>query len=125
MRMMSLFKSARKQPLIKMFSRRRSNKGAMWASLIGLAISAVMLKMNNGQKKGSNNNFQNMLKMNNGQKKNSNINFQNMLKNNPFKNGAPMINDTALAEFSEELISKTMQNQSNQQNSQQNSQKNF
>lgn len=124
MRMMSLFKSTSKQPFFKMFSRKRSNKGAMWASLIGLGISAVMMKMNKGQKRDTNENgFKNVNSYANGSgNTNSNgnananpngvgkINFQNLMKNNPLKGNSSMMNDAALAEFSEELMSKALQN---------------
>ena len=99
MRTKSLFRFASKQPFFKMFSRRRrNNKGAMWASLIGIGISAVA-----------------MLSKNKGQKKTSSINFQNLMKNNPLKTSTPNISDAALAEFSEELMSKALQNNQNNQ----------
>ncbi|MGG5254185.1 hypothetical protein ACQYAD_11885 [Neobacillus sp. SM06] len=96
MRTKSLFKFASRQPFFKMFSRRRNNKGAMWASLIGIGISAVA-----------------MLTRNKGQKKVPSINFQNLMKNNPLKTSSPNISDAALAEFSEELMSKALQNNQN------------
>ncbi len=96
MRTKSLFRFAGRQPFFKIFSRRRNNRGAMWASLIGVGISAVA-----------------MFTRNRGQKKISSINFQNLMKNNPLKKSSPNISDAALAEFSEELMSKALNNNQN------------
>ncbi|XJZ28966.1 hypothetical protein ACF5W4_09360 [Bacillota bacterium Lsc_1132] len=98
MRMKSLFKPVGKRSFFNMFSRKRSNRGALWASLIGLGISAVMFRRNKGQKNASR------------------INFQNLMKNNPLKSSSPAKSNAALAEFSEELMSKALQN--NNQNNQ-------
>lgn len=108
MRMTSLFKSARKQPFIRMFTRKRNNNGAMWASLIGLGISAVMFGLNKGQNKGQNKGAN--VPIPNGQSTGTMGSIQNLLQNNPFKASPSTMNDAAITEFSEELISKALQN---------------
>lgn len=94
MKMMnSIFNLAGRQSIMKMLKRRRNNnRGVMWASLISLGISAIVMAMRKGQR----NNMPGT--------------FQNMLKKFTVKNNGSMMNNTALTEFSNEFSSKSFQN---------------
>jgi hypothetical protein len=95
MKIWSLF---RKQPYMKMFTRKRSNKGAVWASLISLGATAAVWGMSKGK----------MTKGNSEERKNKPTG--NMLTNLIGNRNIPMMNDAALTEFSEELINKAVNN---------------
>ena len=86
MKVMSLFK---KQPYMKMFTKKRSNKGAWWASLISLGATAAVWGMTKGKKRES-----------------TMLPLQNMFKNLTTNKNIPMMDNSALTEFSEELINK-------------------
>jgi hypothetical protein len=90
MKMMSLLNSVKKQPYLNMFRRKRSNKGVMWASLISLGVSTLVMMLGKGQRK------------------NVTSSFQNFTKNISAKGKIPMMNNAALSEFSEEFLSKNV-----------------
>jgi hypothetical protein len=89
MRAMTLI---RKVPYIKMFTKKRSNKGVVWASLISLGATAAVWGMT---------------KVNKKEKTTVPIGkmFSNMISN---KNMPNMNNAAALTEFSEELVSDVL-----------------
>jgi hypothetical protein len=88
MRVMSLI---RKQPYIRMFTKKRSNKGAVWASLLSLGATAVVWGMTKGKK---------------SEKKSVPLRnmFTNMMGNKNFTN----MSNTALTEFSDELVNNVL-----------------
>ncbi|WML44771.1 hypothetical protein [Neobacillus sp. PS3-40] len=86
MKIMSLLK---KQPYMKMFTKKRSNKGAVWASIISLGATAAVWGMTKGKMRES--------KMQP---------LQNMFKSLTANKNIPIMNDAALTEFSEEFINK-------------------
>ncbi|KOP82324.1 hypothetical protein ACFFHH_22285 [Cytobacillus solani] len=45
----ALFNTMRKQNIMKMFGRKRNNKGIVWASLLGLGVSAVAYGLKRNQ----------------------------------------------------------------------------
>jgi hypothetical protein len=100
MKIWSLF---RKQPYMKMFTRKRSNKGAFWASLISIGASAAVWGMTKGK----------MTKGNGNREERKNQPTGNMLTNLIGNRNIPMMNDAALTEFSEEIISKAVNNNNN------------
>lgn len=83
---------------MRMFTKKRSNKGFLWASLISLGASAAVWGLTKGKKSD--------IRM-------PRIPVQNMFKNLNINKNIPMMNDTALTEFSEELINKAMNTQTN------------
>jgi (p)ppGpp synthase/HD superfamily hydrolase len=89
MKMVSFLKTVKKQPYLNMFKKKRNNKGVMWASLISLGISTLMMMLSKGKR----------------QKVTSS--FQNLTKNITSKSGMPMMNN-ALAEFGAEFFSKNI-----------------
>jgi hypothetical protein len=90
MKMVSLLKTVRKQPYLNLFKKKRSNnKGVMWASLISIGVSTLMMMLSKGKRAKVTSSFQNLTK---------NI------------SGIPMMNN-ALAEFGEELFSKNIPGQ--------------
>jgi hypothetical protein len=144
MKMVSLLKSAKKQPYLNMFKKKRNNNGVMWASLISIGISALMMMLGKGKREKFTSSFQNLTK--NITEKSSNQVMNNMpltefaeelnLGKNLSKDGATngynaektefskendsldipvnanisQMNDSALTDFSEELLSKAIEN---------------
>lgn len=99
-------KSIRKMPIIKMFMPKRRKNGALWASLAGLGISAAVFGATKGKQKNFTLPFAGNMK---------NIAPKLNLKgaNNAVKNMVPKVNinsmdNTALAEFSEELLQSAL-----------------
>lgn len=92
MKRMSLLNSVTKQPYMNMFRKKRSNKGVMWASLISLGVSTLVMMLSKGKRK------------------NVTSPFQNFTKNIAPKSNISMMNDAALTEFSEELLTKAVEN---------------
>lgn len=90
MKFMSFFNN--RQGFMKMSRRKQSNRGVMWASLISVAVSSIALLMRRGGNR------------------NTAPSLQNFVNNFTSKRNVPMMDDAALTEFSEELISKAMQN---------------
>ena len=74
-----------------MLPKKRKTRGTMWASLIGLGISAIVI----GMTKGKRNEYKPPL--------------QNIVKTIKPKSGLGM-NDLALAEFSDELLASALKN---------------
>ncbi len=97
---MNLFSLLNKrQPLMKMFRRKQNNnRGVMWASLLSLAVSAAAYVLSRGQKQ-----------TNEGSTSKTSP-LQNIVSNLAPKNNISLMNDAALTEYSEELISKAIQN---------------
>ncbi|MED3563623.1 hypothetical protein [Bacillus xiapuensis] len=91
------------QPFLNMFKRKRKNRGAMWASLFGLGISAAVFGVTRGKRKISVPPIQNM--QNSVQN-----NMQNMMKNFTPKTNINMMDNAALTEFSEELLESALKN---------------
>ncbi|MGX6444222.1 hypothetical protein ACWM35_13475 [Neobacillus sp. K501] len=78
-----------KLPFFNMFVKKRKRSGTMWASLIGLGLSAAVFGMTRGRRKDIALPFQ-----------------QNMNSRNGMTN-------LALAEFSEELLASALKNDKN------------
>ncbi|PAE33327.1 hypothetical protein [Bacillus sp. 7884-1] len=82
----ALFKIGRRQNILNMFGRRRNNRGILWASILGMGISAAAY----------------------GFRRNSNINMlnsvQNLMNNFRFRNITPIPKMANLTEFSKELV---------------------
>ncbi len=82
----ALFKIGRRQNILNMFGRRRNNRGMIWASILGLGISAATYGLSRNRKR-------NMLSP-----------VQNLMKNFQFRNIAQMPNMANLTEFAKELV---------------------
>jgi hypothetical protein len=82
----ALYKIGRKQNILKMFGRRRNNRGMLWASILGLGLSAAAY----GFRRNRNRNMPNSV--------------QNVMNNTRFGNIIPMPKMANLMEFSKELI---------------------
>ncbi|MEH7502101.1 hypothetical protein V7152_08645 [Neobacillus drentensis] len=74
------------QPFFKMFARKRKSRGTMWASLLGIGLSAAVFGMTKGKRKDLANPF------------------QNMVKNFAPKTNLNIMDNAAITEFSEELL---------------------
>jgi hypothetical protein len=98
MKIMSLM---RKQPYMKMFTKKRSNKGAVWASLISIGATAAVWGMTKSKMKDS---------TRDSSKDSTKKPVRNMLTNLIGNKNIPMMNDAALTEFSEDLINKVVNN---------------
>ena len=85
-------KDIRKQPFFKLFAPKRKSKGALWASLLGIGVSAAVF----GATKGKRKNFA--------------LPFQNVVKNFSPKTNFNSMNNAALTEFSEELLESALKN---------------
>jgi hypothetical protein len=86
--MVSLLKTVKKQPYLNMFAKKRSNKGVLWASLISLGVSTLMMMLSKGKREKVTSSVQNFTK---------NITASKL----------PMMNN-ALAEFGAEFFSKNI-----------------
>ncbi|WP_251555514.1 hypothetical protein [Neobacillus muris] len=82
----TFFSTRQGQNLIKMFNRRRNNRGILWASLIGLGVSAAAVF---GLRRNGNRNILAPVQ-----------NFTNNVRNN----GQMKRMATAVTEFSKELV---------------------
>jgi hypothetical protein len=80
------------KPFFNMFGRKRKGRGTMWVSLLGVGISAVVLGLTRGKRKN-----------------NIIVPFQDVVQSFTPKNNMN-INNTALAEFSEELLASALRN---------------
>jgi hypothetical protein len=78
-------------PFFNMFGKKRKNRGTMWISLLGVGISAAIFGLTRGKRKNIVQPFQEVVQSFTPKK---NIN----------------INNTALAEFSEELLASALKN---------------
>jgi hypothetical protein len=83
------------KPLYNMFGKKRKSRGTMWASLIGLGISAAVVGLTRGKKK-------NMTQP-----------FQHIVQSFTPKTNLNHMNNAALAEFSEELLASALKNDKN------------
>ncbi|MEH7383377.1 hypothetical protein V7138_23160 [Bacillus sp. JJ1533] len=82
---MNLFNKGRRLNLFNMFNRRRNNRGILWASLLGLGVSAAVL----------------------GLRRNGNKDMMEPIRN-VIKNGQM---PSFITEFSKELVSNIKLNQ--------------
>jgi hypothetical protein len=80
-----------KLPFFNWFAKRRRTRGTMWASLLGLGISAAVFGLTRGKRKYTA------------------LPFQNMMKNFTVRNPGVMGN-AALTEFSQELLASALKN---------------
>jgi hypothetical protein len=81
----ALFNIGRRQNILKMFGRRRNNRGMMWASMLGLGVSAAAY----GLRRNRNRNMQDPV--------------QNLMNNFRLRNDGQMPKMANLTEFSKEL----------------------
>ncbi|MBT2738899.1 hypothetical protein [Bacillus sp. ISL-7] len=79
-------KKVKVQPFFNMFRRKRKSRGAMWASLLGIGISAAVFGVTKGKRKDLA------------------LPFQNMVKNFTPKTNLNLMDNQAITEFSEELL---------------------
>jgi hypothetical protein len=79
------------KPFFKMFGKKRKSRGTMWVSLLGVGISAAVFGLTRGKRK------------------NIAVPFQDVVQSFTPKNNLH-INNTALAEFSEELLASALRN---------------
>jgi hypothetical protein len=92
------------QAFMKLFRRKQNNNGVMWASLISLAVSAVAYVLSKGLRQNTNENT-------NTEKRRYNTpSLRNFVSSITPKGNISMMNDAALTEYSEELISKAIEN---------------
>ncbi|WP_312471501.1 hypothetical protein [Neobacillus sp.] len=84
-------RSNRKQSFFKVLKPKRKSNGAMWASLLGLGISAATV-----------------FGVTRGKRKDFTLPFQNVVKNFSPKMNFNRMDDTALTEFSEELLESAL-----------------
>jgi hypothetical protein len=81
-----LLNTGRRQNMLKTFGRKRNNRGMMWASLLGLGVSAAAYGI--GKNRNSN-----MLRP-----------VQNVLNSIRTRTAGQMPNAAAITEFSKELV---------------------
>jgi hypothetical protein len=74
------------QPFFNMFARKRKSRGAMWASLLGIGLSAAVFGVTKGKRKDLA------------------LPFQNVVKNFTANTNLHQMDNTAITEFSEELL---------------------
>ncbi len=79
------------KPFFNMFGKKRKSRGTMWVSLLGVGISAAVIGLTRGKRK------------------NVSVPFQDVVQSFTPKNNIN-INNTALAEFSEELLASALRN---------------
>src|SRR4051794_7803543 len=82
-------------PFFNMVGKKRKRRGTMWASLLGLGISAAVFGLTRGKRK-------NMVQP-----------IQNLVQRFTPKTNLNNMNNTALAEFSEELLASALRNDKN------------
>lgn len=82
----ALLNTGRRQNILKMFGRKRNNRGMMWASLLGLGVSAAAYGL--------------------GRNRNRNIlrPVQNVMNNIRIRTASQMPKAAAITEFSKELV---------------------
>jgi hypothetical protein len=112
MKMVSFLKTVKKQPYLNMFKKKRSNKGVMWASLISLGISTLMMMLTKGKRQKVTSSFQNLTKNISGMPMMNNalaeFGAEFFTKNISAKDGAAKRNNEGLTEFGEEFHSKSI-----------------
>jgi hypothetical protein len=82
------------KPFFNLFGKKRKSRGTMWVSLIGVGISAAVFGLTRGKRK-------NIVQP-----------FQDVVQSFTPKNNINL-NNTALAEFSEELLASALRNDHN------------
>lgn len=82
-------------PFFNMFGKKRKRRGALWTSLLGVGISAAVF----GLTRGKRNNIA--------------VPFQNVVQSFTPKTNLNGMSNTALAEFSEELLASALRNDKN------------
>ena len=82
----ALLNTKRKQNIFKMFGRKRNNRGMIWASLLGLGVSAAAYGLKRNQNR-------NMLRP-----------VQNVMNNIRMRTTGNMPNVAAVTEFAKELV---------------------
>ncbi|MFF2450659.1 hypothetical protein ACFVSW_26805 [Neobacillus sp. NPDC058068] len=85
----------RRQPFIRLFAPKRKSRGAMWASLVGIGLGAAVFGAARGRRKTLA------------------LPLQNAVKNFSSKINFNKMDDAALTEFSEELLTSAL-NKNNQ-----------
>lgn len=81
-------------PFFNLFTPKRKSKGTMWASLLGLGLSAAVLGVTRGKRKDITRPIQNAVK--------------NFTPNLSPKANINLMDNAALTEFSEELLSSAL-----------------
>ncbi|WP_144546980.1 hypothetical protein [Bacillus sp. X1(2014)] len=85
-------KKIKAQPFLKMFAKKRKSRGAMWASLLGIGLSAAVFGVTKGKRRDLA------------------LPIQNMVKNFTPKANLSLMDNAALTEFSEELLMSALNN---------------
>lgn len=85
----TLFNMGRRQNILKMFGRRRNNRGMVWMSMLGLGISAAAYGLRGNRNR-------NMLRP-----------VQNVMNNIRTQTAGNMPNVAAITEFAKELVPDT------------------
>ena len=80
------------KPIFNMFGNKRKGRGTMWVSLLGVGISAAVFGLSRVKRKN-----------------NIAVPFQDVIQSFTHKNNLN-INNTAMAEFSEELLESALKN---------------
>ena len=83
-------KKVKVQPFFKMFARKRKGRGAIWASLLGIGLSAAVFGVTKGKRKDLA------------------LPFQNMVKTFAPKTNLNLMDNAAITEFSEELLESAL-----------------
>jgi hypothetical protein len=83
------------KPFFNMFGKKRKSRGGLWASLLGVGISAAVF----GLTRGKRNNIA--------------VPFQDVVQSFTPKTNLNGMSNTALAEFSEELLASALRNDKN------------
>jgi hypothetical protein len=81
-----LFNIGRRQNILKMFGRRRNNRGVIWASMLGLGITAAAYGLRGNRNR-------NMMRP-----------IQNVMNNIRTQTAGNMPNVAAITEFAKELV---------------------
>lgn len=80
------------KPIFNMFGNKRKSRGTMWLSLLGVGISAAVFGLSRVKRKN-----------------NIAVPFQDVIQSFTHKNNLNL-NNTAMAEFSEELLESALKN---------------
>jgi hypothetical protein len=86
-----------KLPFISLFMPKRKSRGAMWASLIGLGLSAAVFGVTKGKRRDIVRPLQNAARP-----------LQNAVRSITPKTNIDLMDNAALAEFSEELLESAL-----------------
>jgi len=87
-----MMRNIKRQPFFNLFTPKRKNRGTMWATLVGLGLGATVVGVTRGKRK------------------NFTLPFQNAVKNFSPKTNLNLMNNAALTEFSEELLTSALKN---------------